>query len=42
MNEKKKEMVRTESKNCFRDYVKNNCDEKGNQESNLTKGESIG
>ena len=33
------EMMRAEVKACFRKYVRDNCDEEGKLESNLTKGE---
>ena len=36
------EMVRTELRSCFRRYRRQNCDEKGNQESNITKEEMKG
>ena len=36
------EMLRTELKGFFKEYMKKHCDNKGNQESNLTKGELRG
>ena len=36
------EMLRAEMRHCFKDYMKKNCNSKGDQESNLTKGEKLG
>ena len=36
------EMLRAELKGCFQNYVRKNCNEKGEQESNLTRGEHKG
>ena len=36
------EMLRAEMKGCFRDFVREHCNEKGEQENNLTRGETQG
>ena len=36
------EMLRAELKGCFREYLEKNCNDKGEQESNLNKGEISG
>ena len=36
------EMLRAEFKGCFKEYVRKHCNDRGEQESNLTKGETVG
>ena len=36
------EMLRAEMRGCFREYMRKYCNEKGDQESNLTRGEARG